>query len=71
MTRMLDIFRLESSGVLWLGSAASLEGAKVRVQELAARAPGEYLVVDLETGNRHVIKLDGVDTSYSRRTEGA
>jgi hypothetical protein len=47
VTHMLDIFRLESCGVLWLGSAASLEFAKARVQELAARSPGEYLVIKL------------------------
>ena len=41
MTHMLDIFRLESSGMLWLGTAASLECAKARAQELAMRSPGE------------------------------
>jgi len=46
MTHTLDIFRLETCGVLWLESAATLEHAKTRVRELAARAPGEYLVLD-------------------------
>ena len=69
MTHVLDIFRLESCGVLWLESAASLECAKARVQELAVRSPGEFLVLDLVTGNKHVIKLDGVEeTAHSRRT---
>ena len=69
MTHVLDIFRLGSSGVLWLESVASLESARVRVQELGARSPGEYLVVDLETGNRHVIKFDSVEeTADDRRT---
>jgi hypothetical protein len=70
MTHVLDIFRLESCGVLWLESAASRECAKARVQELAVRSPGEYLVVNLVTGNQHVIKRDGVEeTAHSRKTE--
>jgi hypothetical protein len=60
MTDIVDIFRLETSGVLWLESAATLEGAQARVQELAVRSPGEYVVLDHETGNKHLIKLDGM-----------
>jgi len=63
MTQKLDVFRLEASGVLWLGSAADFECAKARVQELAASSPGEYLVLDQETGDKHIIKLDGVGPS--------
>lgn len=63
---MLDIFRLESCGVLCLASATSLESA----QELAVRSPGDYLVLDLETGNKHVLKLGSVNGSAdNRRTE--
>ena len=70
MTHVLDIFRLESCGVLWLESAASLECTKARVQELAVRSPGEYSVVELVTGNKHIIKCPGVEeTARSRRTE--
>jgi hypothetical protein len=58
MNRMLDVFRLETGGVRWLESAATLEGAKARVKELALHSPGEYLVVDQKTGDRHVITLD-------------
>ncbi len=72
MTHMLDIFRLESCGVLWLASATSLESAQARAQELAVRSPGDYLVLDLETGNKHVLKLGSVDeSSDNRRTEVA
>jgi hypothetical protein len=67
---MLDIFRLESCGVLWLGSVATLERAKARAQELAVGSPGDYLVLDLETGNKLVLKLGSVDESADhRRTE--
>ena len=66
---MLDIFRLESCGVLWLGSVATLERAKARAQELAVGSPGDHLVLDLETGNKHVIKLGMEKSADGRRTE--
>jgi hypothetical protein len=70
VTQMLDFFRLESCGVLWLASATSLESAQARAQEFAVDSPGDYLVLDLETGNKHVLKLGSVDESAdNRRTE--
>jgi hypothetical protein len=63
VTHILDIFRLENRGVHWLASATSLEGAQARAQKLAVSTPGDYLVLDLETGDKHVIKLG------NRRTE--
>ena len=68
MTPMLDIFRLEGCGVLWLASATNLENAEARAQELALRAPGDYLVLDLDTGNKHVLKLGSVDQSEANRS---
>jgi hypothetical protein len=68
---MLDVFRLECGGVRWLESVATLERAQARAQELAATSTAEYLVVDLKTGDRQIIKLDGARKSAdSRRTEG-
>jgi len=67
---MLDIFRLESCGVLWLGSVATLERAKARAQELAVGSPGDYLILDLETGNKHVTKLGSMkESADNRRSE--
>jgi hypothetical protein len=66
MTHFLDIFRVETDGVRWIESAATLEDAKVRVQELAVRSPTEYLVLDQKTGNKLVIKPDGVDGTAGR-----
>ena len=68
MTPMLDIFRLEGYGVLWLASATNLENAQARAQALAVRSPGDYLVLDLETGNKHVLKLGSVDKSEDNRS---
>jgi len=53
-----DIFRSDVTGMCWLEAAATIEGAKARVQELMARSPGEYLVVSQRTGNKIMIKLD-------------
>ena len=70
MTHILDIFRLESCGVLWLASATSLESALARAQKLAVGSPGDYLVLDLETGNKHVIKLVSMkENADNRRSE--
>jgi hypothetical protein len=61
MTHTLDIFSLDSHGVLWLESAATLEEAKARVQELGVQSRGEYLVMDLKTGRKYVFKLNGAE----------
>jgi hypothetical protein len=57
-----DIFRTEASGThLWLESARNLEDAKARIRELGADSPGEYLILSQKTGNKLVIKIDGVN----------
>jgi hypothetical protein len=60
-----DIFLTEIEGVLWLESAETLEGAKARVQELAVRSPGEYLLLNQVTGNQLLIKADAANASVS------
>jgi hypothetical protein len=51
MTLPFDTFQRETSGkVLWLESTVTLEDAKARVQELAARSRGEYLLLNQHTG---------------------
>ena len=62
MTAFFDIFQADTTGtVLWLGATASLDEAKTRAQELAARAPGKYLVLDQRTGHKLVINCDRSD----------
>ena len=60
MNDTVDIFRVETRGVRWLESAATLECAEVRVKKLARESPGEYFVLDQRTGNKHVIRLEGM-----------
>ena len=52
-----DIFQVEDSGVLWIGSAATVEDAKEHLRQIAARAPGKYLLFDQKTGTKLVIEL--------------
>jgi hypothetical protein len=62
MTLQVDIFRREpNGGVLWRGTAGSLEEAKAIVEKLAATAPGEYLIVDLRTRSELTVRCGGPD----------
>ena len=61
MADYVDVFRVETRGVLWLESAATLEGAKVRAKELALGSPGEYIVLDQRTGNKYAVGPDGIE----------
>ena len=64
---MLDVFRLECGGVRWIESVATRERALARAQELASTSPAEYLVVNLKTGERQIINLDGAQKSVDSR----
>ena len=57
MTKPLDIFRIQvEGGVRWIGSAENLEAAKVLIKTESTKEPGDFLVVNLETGHRVEIK---------------
>ena len=50
MKSAFDIFRKDLLGTpVWMESVQDIEMAKLRVNELARRSPGEYFVVCLET----------------------
>jgi hypothetical protein len=49
----IDIFHSESDGsVVWRGTASTMEEATERVRELVKTAPGEYLAVNLQSGEK-------------------
>ena len=51
-----DIFQSESDGgVLWRGSAVTIDEAKARIRELAAIAPGQYIILSRHTGSKLVV----------------
>jgi hypothetical protein len=58
MIPYLDIFRIESSGVLWCGAVTTVETAQERIQKLADSSPGSYLILNQTTGERVVVKPD-------------
>lgn len=60
MTVLFDVFQKEPSGsVLWRGAAATLEEATARVRKFAINAPGEYVILNVRTGNKLVINCHG------------
>jgi hypothetical protein len=60
----IDIFRIESGGVLWVESANSVAGAEARIQQLALSSPGEYIVLEHTTGKKYVIKAESPQRGY-------
>ena len=60
MERRLDVFRIQEEGeVRWIGTAETLEAAKALIKAESAKRPGDFLVVDLETGYKMEIKAAG------------
>jgi hypothetical protein len=39
-----------------LETSASVEAAKVRIAELGGHLPGEYLIMNLQTGNKITVR---------------
>ena len=52
MVPSLDIFKISGGGVLWRDAVATLETAKARIRKLALSSPGEYFILDQNTGER-------------------
>ena len=64
MIDSIDIFRSESSGVLWIESAKSVACAEARIRQLALSCPGEYIVLEHATGKTYVIKTEASQRLY-------
>lgn len=59
-TIQFDVFQKEPTGtVLWRAAARTMEEATAHVQKLAVSAPGEYVILDMRTGNKLVIDSQG------------
>jgi hypothetical protein len=60
LTAPFDIFENEKTGtVLWVGSAKTIDEARVRIRQVAPQSPAEYLVLNQKTGDKIVIKFEG------------
>ena len=57
MIRQFDILRKEMSDYVWLEATMTLDDAEVRVQELGAAEPGEYLIFNQKTCGRISLRL--------------
>jgi hypothetical protein len=55
MVSSLDIFRIESGGVLWCGAVTTFERAQERIQKLAKSSHGSFLILNQTTGERMVV----------------
>ncbi len=52
-----DIFLSEpDGGVIWRGTAATMDEAKARIGELAASVPGQYIILSRNTGSKYVVQ---------------
>jgi CheY-like chemotaxis protein len=51
-----DIFKVEGSGLRWMEVAPDLERAKARVKVLSASSPGDYIILNQNTGEKISIK---------------
>jgi hypothetical protein len=61
-----DIFQLETGGLLWLEAAANLEDARLRVRELAKSEPTEFIIVNLETGDKFIVNRNTQNGATSK-----
>ena len=52
MDPSLDIFKINGGNVLWREEVATPEAAKTRIRRLALSSPGEYFILDQNTGQR-------------------
>jgi hypothetical protein len=57
---LFDVFQKEANGsVLWRAAARTMEEATAHVRKIAMTAPGEYVILDMRTGNKMVINSGG------------
>jgi hypothetical protein len=62
MNSTFDIFQMDEGGtLLWKGSAATLDEAKLRVKELARFSGVDHVIADLRTGMRLTITASEAD----------
>lgn len=60
MSATFDIFEVEPGGsVLWRGAATAFDEARAFVEKLGKSRSGEYIIFNLKTGRKVVIKSDG------------
>jgi hypothetical protein len=57
MIQPFDIFRIEKDGgLVWIGTAETMDAAKARATVDCASKPGDFWIVSLKTGNKIEVK---------------
>lgn len=67
MLPSFDIFRVDADGTNCCACVATLDGAKVRVQEFMEAWPAEYLVVSRATGQKFSIERNAATIKTRNR----
>jgi hypothetical protein len=49
---------MQDGAYVWKAAAESFEVAKSKVEQLAANAPGEYMIFSQTTGDKTIVKLE-------------
>jgi hypothetical protein len=49
-TPLLDVFRKEPKGLMWIAAVDSLESARAKIEEVRNTQQDEYIVFNQETG---------------------
>ena len=58
MCALFDMYRVDFRGpAKWLGSVHSYSAAKFGIELSAARAPGDYVIVNRQSGERTVLSF--------------
>ena len=55
-----DIFQV-LDGMLWIGSATTIEGAQSKLRKLAEGGHGRFLLFDQQTGKQMFFEIDGAN----------
>jgi hypothetical protein len=59
LAQSFDIFRVQAEGgVRWIGSVENMKAAKAVIKAESDKQPGNFLLVNLQTGHRVEIKAD-------------
>ena len=58
-----DILKKEAATLIWVEAAYDLESARLRVKELVARSPDEYVIFDQRT--RQIIASSNSPRAHS------
>jgi hypothetical protein len=53
----IDIFRMVDGALVWQEPSPSVDDARIRVQQLGAIQPGEYVIFSQKTGNKISVRV--------------